>query len=226
MLVQLSQLSKIYGKKIGIENLSISLQSGETIGLIGLNGSGKTTTLKLLAGLLHPTHGTIMLEGKTPWQQRHQLVFHSELDTLYPWLDYNGAIKFMSGLYPNFNQKKFTELFTLLEVPKSICAKMSKGQKSRFKLAISLSQGAKLILLDEPLSGIDIISRKKIMQTLLNEHGSDTTMLISTHEIELAQEVFDRILIVNNGKLVLDGSSEELLKDGKNIVSIFEEAIQ
>jgi ABC-2 type transport system ATP-binding protein len=226
----MNQVTKLYGSHIGVQNINLDLPEGEVVGLIGLNGSGKTTTLKLMSGLLKPSSGTVTLNAKgkssSPRKNRGSLAFHSELDTLYPWLDPSNAIIFMQGLYPDFNITKYQQLLQTLEVPHSTCSNMSKGQKSRFKLSLTLARDAHLFLLDEPLSGIDAISRKKIMATLAQKDNHKTTLVISTHEIEIAQELFDRIIIVNKGTIVLNDSAANLDLANKDIIDLFEGAIQ
>ena len=226
MTIQLVNVSKRYGKKEAIRGIDLTIAPGSIVGLVGLNGSGKTTTLKLLSGLLRPSSGSVRIFDASPQENRSLLAFHSELDTVYPWLDPNRGEQFMSGLYPDFSTEKYRALLAALDVPKQRNDEMSKGQKSRFKLAMTLARHAKLFLLDEPLSGIDPISRRKIMETLLGESRGGAAMVISTHEIEIAQELFDRVIIVHKGQIVLDKQASELRDGQLNIVDVFERAIQ
>ncbi len=215
-----------YASRNALDCVTFSVSTGSLFGLLGPNGSGKTTTLKLLSGLLRPTTGTVQVFGAAPKKNRHLLAFHSELETLYPWLDLGGGERIMSGLYPDFQKDKFWKLVTALDVPNQRVDEMSKGQKGRLKLALTLARNAQLFLLDEPLSGIDPISRRKIMETLVGESRCDATMVISTHEIEIAQELFDRVIIVHHGRVVLDQSAAELRSQKMDIVEIFSKAIQ
>jgi ABC-2 type transport system ATP-binding protein len=226
MTIQLQNVSKRYGKKEAIREIDLTIVPGSVVGLVGLNGSGKTTTLKLLSGLLRPTSGTVRIFDSSPQKNRRLLAFHSELDTVFPWLDPKRGEQFMHGLYPDFRVEKYRQLLATLEVPDQRNDEMSKGQKSRFKLAMTLARNAKLFLLDEPLSGIDPISRRKIMGTLLGESRGGAAMVISTHEIEIAQELFDRVIIVHKGRIVLDKQADELRSGHMNIVDVFERAIQ
>jgi ABC-2 type transport system ATP-binding protein len=226
MTFQLIDVSKRYGKKEAIRGLNLTIAPGSVVGLVGLNGSGKTTTLKLLSGLLRPNSGVVRILDAPPQKNRGILAFHSELDTVYPWLNPARGERFMQGLYPDFKVEKYRQLLATLEVPDQRNDEMSKGQKSRFKLAMTLARSVQLLLLDEPLSGIDPISRRKIMETLLGESRGGAAMVISTHEIEIAQDLFDRVVILHNGQIALDKGADELRSGHMNIVDVFEKAIQ
>ena len=163
MLAQLRKVSKRYVKTEGVRDLSLEFPVGEIVGVLGLNGSGKSTMLKLMAGLLFPTKGEITIFGGSPRGNRARTVFLGETDTLWPWMTPNDARRFMAGLYPDFDAVRFNELLDVLEVPRRKTKAMSKGERGRLRLVMALARSAKLYLLDEPLAGIDLISREKIM---------------------------------------------------------------
>ncbi|MDX2007158.1 MAG: ABC transporter ATP-binding protein [Meiothermus sp.] len=221
MLAKLENVTRRYGAKDGVSDLNLSLEAGQAVGLLGLNGSGKTTTLKLLAGLLYPSQGKVEVVGKLPRDARGQVAFLSDSDNLYNWLTPADAERLMRSLYPDFRPERYKELLGFLEVPIKPYGAMSKGQKARLRLAMVLAREAKLYLLDEPLGGIDLISRDRIMQTLVREWREDGVIVISTHEVAEAEGIFDRAVFLKEGRLVLDAMAEDLRQQGKSVKDAF-----
>jgi len=225
MLVQLRNVTKCYVKTEGVRDLSLEFPAGEIVGVLGLNGSGKSTMLKLMAGLLFPTKGEITIFGGSPRGNRARTVFLGETDTLWPWMTPNDARRFMVGLYPDFDAVRFNELLDVLEVPQRKTKAMSKGERGRLRLAMALARSAKLYLLDEPLAGIDLISREKIMMSLVREWHTDETILLSTHEVAEAEGLFERVVYLRDGRLALDARAEQLREQGKRVVQTFKEVL-
>ena len=225
MLAQLREVTKRYVKTVGVRDLSLEFPAGEIVGVLGLNGSGKSTMLKLIAGLLFPTKGEITIFGGSPRGNRAHTVFLGETDTLWPWMTPNDARRFMAGLYPDFDAARFNELLDVLEVPRRKTKAMSKGERGRLRLVMALARSAKLYLLDEPLAGIDLISREKIMMSLVREWHTDETILLSTHEVAEAEGLFERVVYLRDGRLALDARAEQLREQGKSVVQTFKEVL-
>lgn len=225
MIAKLINVSKSYVSADGVSELNLELQPGQAVGLLGLNGSGKSTTLKLLAGMLFPTHGTVEVLGQSPRAIRGEVAYLSDADNLYPWMLPSDAERFMLGLYPGFNPKRFAEMLAFLEVPKQAYRSMSKGQKARLRLAMALSREAKLYLLDEPLAGIDLISRDRILKSLVREWREDACVVLSTHEVAEAEGIFDRVVLLKAGRLALDAGAEDLRMQGKSVKDAFIEVL-
>ncbi len=225
MLAKLSQVTKRYGTTDGVHDLSLELHPGQAVGLLGLNGSGKTTTLKLLAGMLFPTQGQVEVLGKAPRQNRGQIAFLSDADNLYAWMTPADAERFMVGLYPDFNQNRYRELLAFLEVPKQGYRSMSRGQRARLRLAMVLARDARLFLLDEPLSGIDVISRDRILKSLVLEWREDACLVLSTHEVSEAEGIFERVLLLKEGRLAMDARAEDLRSKGQSVKDAFIEVL-
>ncbi|MFC2077996.1 ABC transporter ATP-binding protein [Candidatus Bipolaricaulota bacterium] len=225
MLARLENVTKRYDRTEGVRDLTLEFPAGEIVGVLGLNGSGKSTMLKLVAGLLFPTAGTITVFGGTPRGNRSRTVFLGETDTLWPWMTPTDASRFMAGLYPDFDSARFNELLDVLEVPRRKTKAMSKGERGRLRLAMALARSAKLYLLDEPLAGIDLISREKIMMSLVREWHTDETILLSTHEVAEAEGLFERAVYLRDGRLALDVPAEELRQQGKSVVQTFKEVL-
>ncbi len=225
MLAKLSNVTKRYGKTDGVHDLSLELHPGQAVGLLGLNGSGKTTTLKLLAGMLFPTQGVVEVLGRTPRENRGQIAYLSDTDNLYAWMTPADAERFMLGLYPDFNPKRYRELLAFLEVPKQGYRSMSRGQRARLRLAMVLARDARLFLLDEPLSGIDVISRDRILKSLVLEWREDACLVLSTHEVSEAEGIFERVLLLKEGRLAMDARAEDLRLKGQSVKDAFIEVL-
>lgn len=225
MLARLNGVTKRYGKTEGVHELSLELYPGQAVGLLGLNGSGKTTTLKLLAGMLFPTIGSVEVLGQSPRKSRGQIAYLSDADNLYAWMTPQDAERLMVGLYPDFNLARYRELLAFLEVPKQGYRSMSRGQRARLRLAMVLSREARLFLLDEPLSGIDVISRDRILKSLVREWREDACLVLSTHEVSEAEGIFERVLLLREGRLALDAQAEDLRAKGQSVKDAFIEVL-
>jgi len=225
MLARLENVTKRYRTTEGVRDLSLEFPAGEIAGVLGLNGSGKSTMLKLIAGLLFPTTGTVTVFGGSARGNRSRAVFLGETDTLWPWMTPADASRFMEGLYADFDAVRFHELLDALEVPRRKTKAMSRGERGRLRLAMALARSAKLYLLDEPLAGIDLISRERIMTSLVREWHTDETILLSTHEVAEAEGLFERAIYLREGRLALDARAEELREQGKSVVQTFKEVL-
>jgi len=225
MLARLQDVTKRYRATEGVRDLTLEFPAGQIVGVLGLNGSGKSTMLKLIAGLLFPTSGAITVFGGSPRGNRARTVFLGETDTLWSWMTPADAGRFMGGLYADFDIARFHELLDVLEVPRRKTKAMSKGERGRLRLAMALARNAKLYLLDEPLAGIDLISREKIMMSLVREWHTDETILLSTHEVAEAEGLFERAIYLRDGRLALDTRTEDLREQGKSVVQTFKEVL-
>lgn len=225
VLARFEGVSKRYGVREGLHGFSLELPQGQAVGLLGLNGAGKTTALKLLAGLLVPTAGRVEVLGQRPREARAHIAFLAESDGLYPWLTPADGERMMKGLYPDFRPGRYKELLAFLEVPARPIKTLSKGQQGRLRLALALAHEAKLYLLDEPLAGIDLISRDRILRALVQEWRAEATVVLSTHEVAEAEGIFDRAVFLKEGKLILDAQAEDLRSQGKSVVDMFKEVL-
>ena len=225
MLARLEHVTKRYIKNEGLRDLSLDFPAGEVVGVLGLNGSGKSTMLKLMAGLLFPTDGHIRVFDAPPRSKRASIVFMGENDALWPWMTPVDAERFMRNLYADFDSTRFREMLDALAVPRRKTKTMSKGERGRLRLAMALARNAKLYLLDEPLAGIDLISREKILSSIVQEWHTDETILLSTHEVAEAEGLFERVIYLREGRLALDVSAEALRENGKSVVDTFREVL-
>jgi ABC-2 type transport system ATP-binding protein len=225
MLAELHGVTKRYVTTEGVRDLTLDIPEGEVVGVLGLNGSGKTTLLKLLAGLLFPTEGTVNVLGGPPRRNRAKLVFLGETDELYGWMAPADGERFMTGLYGDFYPDRYRDLLDFLEVPRRKTRAMSRGERGRLRLAMALAREVKLYLLDEPLAGIDLLSRERILKSLVREWHTNATIVLSTHEVAEAEGLFERVVFLKEGRVALDTQAEALREAGKSVVSAFREVL-
>lgn len=228
-LIQTRSLTKYYGRKKALQDVSLDLKQGRIIGLCGPNGSGKTTFIKILVGLLRDYKGEIKINDKRVGHE--SLAFISYLpDTTYFENHMKGsqAIALFKDMYEDFDQQKMAELCQLLEVnPQDTFKTMSKGMKEKFQLALVLSRNAMIYLLDEPIGGVDPASREKIMNTILSNYAKDSLLLISTHLISDIEPVLDEVIFLKEGHVTLHEDCDELRqREQKSVDAYFREVFR
>ena len=167
MIVSFNNVTKHYSSGEGVTGLSFSLDRGQVIGLLGLNGSGKTTTMKIISGLLQPQSGSVEILGQTPRQGRRHIAFLGDRQSFPSWMAPKDMLRFMTTFYADFQPDRFQQVLKELEIPSKPLDAMSKGQRQKLKLAATIARTADLYLLDEPLSGIDLVARTGILKTLI-----------------------------------------------------------
>lgn len=212
-LVEIENLTKVYRRKVILRGMDLSVKRGIILGLLGPNGSGKSTLLKMIAGLSRPSGGSILIEGNRPsTKTKAQVAFLPEFNHLYEWMTVAEMIRFVASFYDNWQQSRAMELIELLKIdPCQKIGMLSKGFNARLKLLLALSRDVPLILLDEPLSGIDPQSRALIVETILGGYCSgEQTVVISTHEINDMEAIFDEVAFIKEGRIALHGSSDTL----------------
>ncbi|WP_426102041.1 ABC transporter ATP-binding protein [Massilia sp. TSP1-1-2] len=208
-------LSKHYGKSVAVDNISFEIPAGKIVGLIGPNGSGKTTTLKAALGLI-PFEGELSVLGFDPRTQRDQLMqdvcFIADVAILPRWLRVGDAIDFVAGVHPRFDRKKAERYLANTKLKPSMKVKeMSKGMVVQLHLALVMAIDAKLLVLDEPTLGLDILYRKQFYQNLLEDYFDEhKTIVITTHQVEEIEHILTDLMFIRDGKIVLSASMDEL----------------
>jgi ABC-2 type transport system ATP-binding protein len=208
-------LNKRYGKQAALDDVSFTVESGRIVGLIGPNGSGKTTTLKAILGLT-PFEGQLSVLGMDPRQQREALMnevcFIADVAILPRWLKVKDAIDFVEGVHPRFNRAKAEKYLANTKLTPNMKVKaMSKGMVVQLHLALVMAIDAKLLVLDEPTLGLDILYRKQFYQNLLEDYFDENkTILITTHQIEEVEHILTDLLFIENGKIALAASMDEV----------------
>lgn len=203
-IVTIDNLTKSYGRKVVLSKLSLTIASGRIIGLLGENGVGKTTLLKIIADLIKPDKGTICINGKPLSAQTHKEVsFLLDISNLYPWMRIIHAINYYKDMFPDFNKEKALSLCKQFNLnSKEYIQQLSKGNQERVLLMLTISRKVPLYLLDEPVAGLDPRMKKSIIQIILANVPEDSTVLIATHLLRDLEEIFDEIFILNGRQLV------------------------
>lgn len=226
-LVTFRDVHKRFPGTEALRGVSLDLPKGQIVGLLGPNGSGKSTLLKLMAGLHRPTRGSVAVEGRIPDRTtKANLAYLPEIDHLYGWMTVRETIRFVRSLYEDWDEERAQGLleFMGLDSRKKV-VHLSKGMRARLKLVLTLARPARLVLLDEPLSGIDPPSRARIVQAILSEYRfGEQTIIISTHEVLEAESLFDRLIMLEDGRIKIDDDAETLRQQyGRSVQGIMEE---
>ncbi len=213
VLLEITGLSKRYGKRKALENVSLVVNAGEVVGILGPNGSGKSTLLKTIVGIVKPGGGSISVLGKVPGPDtRNMVAYMSENDYLYGWMRVGELIDWTAAFYDNWNHVRCNEMLAFLGLERSMkVSSLSRGMRGRLKMAIALSRDVPLYLLDEPLSGIDPASRSKILDVILREYRPEnSSILISTHLVMEVENLLDRVVFLKDGRILVQGTTDEL----------------
>lgn len=220
--IETRQLTKKFKEKVAVDGINLQIKKGELFALLGTNGAGKTTTIKMLSGLILPTSGDIEIENmdmkKDIFKIKEILNVSPQETAIAPNLTVKENLEFMAGVYQINNKKeKINELikqFKLEEILNKRTKTLSGGWQRRLSIAISLINNPKILFLDEPTLGLDVIARKELWK-VINELKGKITIILTTHYMEEAESLSDRIGIMANGKLVDVGTSEDLIKKTK-----------
>lgn len=222
-------LCKRYGRFEAIHDLSLSLEPGRIVGLLGPNGSGKSTLIKLANGLLAPTRGSILIDGKKPGPETRALVSYlPERTYLNNWMRISDALAYFQDFYPDFRPERAMQMIHNLGIDETkTLGAMSKGTREKVQLILVMSRAARLYLLDEPIGGVDPAARDYILNTILNNYEPSSTIVISTHLIADIERVLDDVIFIQDGSLLLQSSVEDIREhQGKSVDGLFREVFR
>jgi ABC-2 type transport system ATP-binding protein len=214
-IVEAKELSKRYGKFVALDRVSFKLQPGRIVGLIGRNGAGKTTVLKTILGL-SSYQGSVQVLGMEPERDRNALMgevcFIADSAVLPRWLSVAHAIDYVAGVHPRFNRKRAEEVLATTSIRRgSRIGELSKGMITQLHLALILAIDARLLVLDEPTLGLDLIYRRQFYDTLLNDYfDQERTILLTTHQVEEVEHLLTDVLFIDRGRMLLDVATEDL----------------
>ena len=223
-LVEFKKLCKSYDEKQVLKDVSLKIPRGKIIGLLGKNGTGKTTLIKLINDLLTPTSGEIFINGKKPGEESKDIIaFLPERTYLDREMSVKDAIKYFEEFYTNFDKQKAVKLLKDLDLDmNSKISKMSKGMQEKLQLILVMSRNAELYILDEPLGGVDPATRDYILDTILSNFCEGASVIISTHLIADIERILDEVIFIDKGEIVLTSSADELRnKENASIDEIF-----
>ncbi len=206
-------LRKAYGSTVALDGIDLAVETGRILGLIGPNGAGKTTALNAILGLL-PYEGKLTVLGRDPWRERDALMrdvcFIADVAVLPRWMRVSQTIDYVAGVHPRFNRAKAEALLAKTSIKRtSRVRELSKGMVTQLHLALVMAIDAKLLVLDEPTLGLDILYRKSFYDSLLNDYFDHTrTILVTTHQVEEVQHILTDLMFVSRGRIVLNTSME------------------
>jgi ABC-2 type transport system ATP-binding protein len=208
-------LRKSFGKTIALDGVNLRVEEGRILGLIGPNGAGKTTALNAILGLT-PYQGELRVLGRNPWRERDQLMrdvcFIADVAVLPRWIRVSQVLKYVAGVHPRFDRAKAEAFLARTTIRHDSKVKeLSKGMVAQLHLALVMAIDARLLVLDEPTLGLDILYRKQFYDSLLNDYyDRSRTIVITTHQVEELQHVLTDLMFIDRGRIVLDCSMEEI----------------
>ncbi|MDO7785736.1 ABC transporter ATP-binding protein [Desulforamulus aquiferis] len=226
-IIQFSNVRKRYLRQVALDDVTLSLPQGKIIGLVGPNGSGKSTLLKLTAGLVRPSSGSVKVNGKEVNRMiASEVSYLSELDVLYPFYTVKETIDFNAGLFADFDVAKAQEMLTFMQLdPDKKVKALSKGNRGRLKIILTLARKVPLILMDEPLSGLDPLVRDSIIKSLISYLDLEQqTVVMTTHEVTEVEPILDMVVAVQNGQIRGMAEVDEIRSThGQNLVEWMKE---
>ena len=225
-ILDFKNITKKYGKKTALDDITLSIPRGSIVGLLGPNGSGKTTLLKLATGLLQPTSGEVLACGFKPGAESKDLVaYQSDKVYLNDWMNVNDLMNMLNDFYTNFNKPKALDMLKSLNInPNDKLKEMSKGTKEKVQLITTMCRDVELYLLDEPIGGVDPAARDYILNTIISNYQENATVIISTHLIADVEPVLNHILFLKEGRIVRQGDVDDIREEtGKSIDALFRE---
>lgn len=228
-ILNCSNLSKSFGNKKALNNISLNIERGRIVGLLGPNGSGKSTFIKLCNDLLTPTSGELQIGGNTPGIETKRIVSYlPEKTYLNDWMKVSEIIQMFQDFYTDFNVEKAYDMLKRLNInPSERLKTLSKGTKEKVQLILVMSREAQLYLLDEPIGGVDPAARDYILDTILGNYQENATIIISTHLISDIEKILDDIIFLKDGQVVLTKTVDEIRSEnGKSVDSLFREVFK
>lgn len=225
-IIRIENLTKGFLSKKALNNVSLNLDKGKIYGLLGPNGSGKTTLMRILTGLLKPTHGNVYIHGHQIGKMTKKITSFMPTDKyIYPSMRIKTVRKYFEDMYTDFDPKKFDALLDFMDLEENMkVSSLSTGMEGRLKLILTLSRDSKLYLFDEPLNGIDFVSREKIINTIITEMNEEKTMVISSHLVAEMENLLDSAILIKDGQIATIVDTESLRENqSKSIVDLYRE---
>ena len=228
-ILECSALTKRFGGTTALDSVTLSVEAGRVVGLLGPNGSGKTTLLKLANGLLTPTGGSIHIAGQAPGVETKAVVSYlPDREYLPDWMDAGQLMDLFADFYGDFDRERAREMLGRLGIdPAQRFRQMSKGTREKVQLIMVMSRRARLYLLDEPIGGVDPATRDYILDTIIRSYDPGAAVIISTHLIADVEQVLDDVIFIQNGRVALQSSVDEIREErGMSVDQYFREVFK
>lgn len=214
-MLEIRHVTRKFASKYGVKDAQLTIEPGRTYALLGPNGSGKTTLMKMIAGLMAPTSGEILLDGvKIGPKTKAKIAYMPTESYFYSYMTIRDAGKYYADFFQDFDMARYEEILRRMDLnPKDRIDKLSSGMNAKVRLALTLSRNAELMMFDEPLNGVDILTRTQVINEIIRYRQEGRSMLISTHLVDEMDEYIDHAVFMKNGVVVRHGSREELTKE-------------
>lgn len=211
-ILEVKNVTKCYGALTALDNVSLTVAEGRILGLLGPNGSGKTTLIKLINGLLLDYQGTLTVGGFKPGVETKAMVAYlPDRDVLPGWMSIRQAVRMYKDFYADFDEPRAMEMLETLKVDANKAIRqLSKGMREKLQLTLTMARRARLYVLDEPIAGVDPAAREVILSTILRNFSDNGSILLSTHIISDVEAIFDDVVFLKEGKIVLSQDAESL----------------
>ena len=228
-LVRCEKLTKIYDRTVALDHIDLTVENGKIVGLLGPNGSGKTTLIKLLTGLLTPDEGTVLVDGNAPGPETKKVVAYlPDRNFLNTYMRVGEIVQYFEDFYEDFKKDRAYRMLEELGIEKDVQLKtLSKGNKEKVALILTMSRDAKLYVLDEPIAGVDPATRDYIIRTIISNYQPEASVLISTHLISDVESVLDEVIFIQNGTILLQKTVDEIREEkGMSVDAMFREVFR
>ena len=228
-LIEIEGLYKSYNRTVALRDLGLSLDGGQTAGLLGPNGSGKTTLIKIINDLLKADKGKVLIDGKKPGVETKEIIAYlPDRNTLPDYMKIKDLIGMQADFFRDFDATKANSMISDLGIDTNMRFKsLSKGMGEKVQLALVMSRKAKVYLLDEPIGGVDPAARDYILRTIISNYNPDSLVIISTHLIQEIESVLDDVLFIRDGQIVLHKSPDQIREEsGKGVDELFREVFK
>lgn len=229
ILLETRHLFKTFGSRHALRDVNLTIECGKIVGLLGPNGSGKTTFMKIVNGLLTSTSGEIYIGGEKPGTITKQHISYLPDQTIFPkWMKISDLFSYYNDFFVDFDKNKAKEMLQRLDIVENMRLKhMSKGTQEKVQLILTMSRNANLYCLDEPIGGVDPATRDYILQTIINNYSENASVLISTHLISDVESVLDDVIFLQDGQIRLQSSVDDIReKNGQSVDTLFREVFR
>jgi ABC-2 type transport system ATP-binding protein len=224
-LLTVKGVEKRYPGLNALNGVDLEIEAGRIVGLLGPNTAGKTTLLKVIAGLLRPDKGEVVYPGNasTPLEAKKTISLLPDSIVFPGWMKVRDAFRFYEDMYPDYSHERARQMIDLLELPTGTAIrKLSKGMQERVGLGLTFSRGAAVYLLDEPLGGIDPVGKMKVLESILSMPLEDSAIVLSTHLVKDVETIFDNVFFISGGKIVYQGDAETIREQqGKTVEQLY-----
>lgn len=225
-MVEAKMVGKKYMRKQAVNDVNLVLEDGKIYAMLGPNGSGKTTFMKMVAGLVKPTTGLVYYNGKEIGiESKKSIAYMSTEPFFYTYMTVKDVGKYYADFFEDFSMEKYEELIKRMDLHMEDKAKeLSSGLAAKLKIAATLARDAQLYMLDEPLNGVDIIAREQVIKTIVEAAQEGKTLVISSHLVDELEPIVDSIVFMKNGEVILSGDAEQIREErSKSIVELYKE---